>query len=100
MRVNDSVKITTESGAVLSIETTAAAISTNPVTGVIETVNTSKGFIIIDGQTIFCSDSQTTVITSNGSDKQMKDLKADMAVSVRGSLLNGAYIAKLIIIED
>ena len=100
LRVNDSVKITTESGAVLSIETTAAAISTNPVTGVIETVNTSKGFIIIDGQTIFCSDSQTTVITSNGSDKQMKDLKADMAVSVRGSLLNGAYIAKLIIIED
>ena len=99
LRVGDNVKITTESGAVLKIATIAGAISTEPVTGVVEVVNTSKGFIKINGETIFCKDSTTTIITSGGTAKTMKNLEVGMTVSVRGSMQNGAYNASLIIIE-
>lgn len=99
LRVGDTVKITTESGALLSIVTVTPAATANSVTGVIETVNTSMGFIRIDGETIFCKDTTTTVISSNGTNKLMKDLKEGMTVSVRGTLTNGAYTASLIIIE-
>ena len=100
LRVGDTVKITTESGAVLKIDTTAPAVSSNPITGVVEIVNTSKGFIKVDGETIFCSDSSTTFITSNGSTQTMKNIQVGSTVSIRGSMQNGAYTASLIIIED
>ncbi len=100
LRVGDSVKITTESGTVMTISTVAAAVTSNPVTGVIEAVNTSRGFIKVNGETIFCKDTTTTIISSNGSDKFMKDLKEGLTVSIRGSMQNGAYTAALIIIED
>ncbi len=100
LRVGDMVKITTESGAVLKIDTTTPTVSSNPITGVVEIVNTSKGFIKVDGEIIFCSDSATTIITSNGSTKAMKDIQVGTTVSIRGSLQNGAYTALLIIIED
>ena len=99
LRVGDTVKITTESGALLSVVTVTPASTAGSVTGVIETVNTSMGFIRIDGETIFCKDTTTTVISSNGTNKLMKDLKEGMTVSVRGTLTNGAYTASLIIIE-
>ncbi|MDY3927760.1 MAG: S-layer homology domain-containing protein [Clostridia bacterium] len=100
LRVGDNVKITTESGVVLKIDTTVPVISSNPITGVVEIVNTSKGFIKVDGETIFCNDSSTTFITSNGSTQTMKNIKVGSTVSVRGSLQNGAYTAQLIIIEQ
>ncbi len=100
LRVGDTVKITTESGAVLKIDTTAPAVSSNPITGVVEIVNTSKGFIKVNGETIFCSDSSTTFITSNGSTQTMKNIQVGSTVSIRGSMQNGAYTASLIIIED
>ncbi|MBQ3038876.1 MAG: S-layer homology domain-containing protein [Clostridia bacterium] len=100
LRVGDLVKITVESGAVLSISATTAVMSSNPVTGVIEVVNASKGFIKVDGETIFCKDTSTTFITAGGMTKMMKDLQEGMSVSIRGSLQNGAYIASLVIIEN
>ena len=99
LRVGDSVKVTAESGVILKINTTAAAISSNPVTGVIEVVNASKGFIKIDGETIFCNDTITKFVSADGANKAMRDLQAGMTVSVRGSTKNGAYNATLIIIE-
>lgn len=100
LRVGDTVKITIESGAVLKIVTTSAAVSSEPVSGVVEIVNTSMGFIKINGETIFCKDSKTTIINSKGDSKSMKDLKEGVSVSVRGSMQNGAYNASLIIIEE
>jgi hypothetical protein len=100
LRVGDTVKVTIESGAVLKIVTTAAAVSSEPVSGVVEIVNTSMGFIKINGETIFCKDGSTTFINSKGSSKSMRDLKEGITVSVRGSMQNGAYNASLIIIEE
>lgn len=100
LRVGDTVKVTIESGAVLKLETTAAAVSGSPITGTVEVVNKSKGFIKIDGETIFCKDDTTTFITSSGKSRTMKDLTEGASVSVRGVMSNGAYTASLVIIED
>ena len=100
LRVGDTVKVTTESGAVLKIVTTKAAATADAITGEVEVVNTSKGFIKVNGETIFCKDGSTAIITSNGSSKSMRDLKEGTKVSVRGSIQNGAYNATLIIIEE
>ena len=100
LRYGDTIKITTESGAVLKIETTAPAATSGRVEGVVELINKSRGFIIISGQTVYCSDAATTFITSKGSDKMMKDIKEGMTVETRGTMSNGAYTASLIIIEE
>ena len=100
LRVGDTVRVTTESGAVLTIVTTKSAPTADAVTGEVEVVNTSKGFIKVNGETIFCKDGSTTIITSSGSSKSMRDLKEGTKVSIRGSMQNGAYNATLIIIEQ
>lgn len=100
LRVGDTVRVTTESGAVLTIVTTKAAATADAVTGEVEVVNTSKGFIKVNGETIFCKDGSTTIITSSGTSKSMRDLKEGTKVSIRGSMQNGAYNATLIIIEQ
>lgn len=100
LRVGDTVKVTTESGAVLKIVTTKAAATADAITGEVEVVNTSKGFVKVNGETVFCKDGSTTIITSNGATKSMRDLKEGTKVSIRGSMQNGAYNATLIIIEE
>lgn len=100
LRVGDSVKISVESGVVLSISSVAAAVTSNPIMGVIESINASRGFIKVNGEIIFCKDSSTTFISANGSTKAMRDLAVGTTVSIRGSIQNGAYTAALIIIED
>jgi len=99
LRVGDKIKITTESGAVLKITKTASATTAEAIMGQIEVVNSSKGFIMINSTPIFCSDSSTKIITAAGVSKTMRDLKEGVLVSVRGSMDNGTYNAKLIIIE-
>lgn len=99
LRIGDSIKISTESDAILSIETVSVSSTGNAVNGVIEVVNASKGFIKVNGETIFCKDLTTTIVTSGGETKAMKNLEAGQTVSVRGILQNGAYTATLIVIE-
>ena len=99
LRVGASVKVTAESDTILSIETTAATGTNSSVSGVIEVVNASKGFIKVNGETVFCKDTTTKIVTANGEDKVMKNLAEGQTVSVRGVIQNGAYTATLIIIE-
>lgn len=99
LRVGASVKITTESDTILSIETTAVTGTNSSVSGVIEVVNASKGFIKVNGETVFCKDTTTKIVSASGEDKVMKNLAEGQTVSVRGVIQNGAYTATLIIIE-
>ncbi len=99
LRVGASVKVTAESDTILSIETTAATGTNSSVSGVIEVVNASKGFIKVNGETVFCKDTTTKIVTASGEDKVMKNLAEGQTVSVRGVIQNGAYTATLIIIE-
>ena len=99
LRVGDSVKVTVESGVVLKIAATKGAEAGAAITGVVEYIDKSTGFIKVNGETIFCNDSTTTFITANGDKKVMKDLSEGDVVSVRGSLKIGTYTASLIVIE-
>ena len=99
MRVGDTVKISAESDTILSIETIASVATGNKINGVVETINTSKGFIKVNGETVFCKDTTTTFITAAGATKVMKNLAVGDSVSIRGVMQNGAYMATLIIIE-
>ncbi len=99
LRVGDTIKISAESDTIISIETTSAAITGNKIDGTVEVVNASKGFIKVNGETVFCKDTSTTFITASGESKVMKNLKEGDTVSIRGVMQNGAYMATLIIIE-
>ncbi len=99
LRVGDSIKATAESDNILTIQTTSASGTGNPVDGVIEVVNSSKGFIKVNDETIFCKDTSTTIVTAAGETKAMKNLAVGQRVSIRGSMQNGAYMATLIVIE-
>ena len=99
MRVGASVKASAESDTILSLETTSVTGTSSSVSGIIEVVNASKGFIKVNGETIFCKDTTTKIVTASGEDKVMKNLAEGQTVSVRGISQNGAYTATLIIIE-
>ena len=99
LRVGDTVKISAESDTILSIETIASVATGNKINGVVETINASKGFIKVNGETVFCKDTTTTFITASGATKVMKNLAVGDSVSIRGVMQNGAYMATLIIIE-
>lgn len=99
LRIGDSIKVTAESDTILSIDTIAASATGNPITGIVEVVNSSKGFIKVNGETIFCKDTTTTFVTASGETKTMKNIVEGQTISVRGIMQNGAYTATLIIIE-
>lgn len=99
LRVGDTIKISVESDIIISIDTTSAAITGNKINGTVEVVNASKGFIKVNGETVFCKDTSTIFITASGETKVMKNLKEGDTVSIRGVMQNGAYMATLIIIE-
>ncbi len=99
LRVGDSIKVSAESNTILIIETTSSSATGSKINGIVETINSSKGFIKVNGETIFCKDSTTTFITAGGETKVMKNLTVGDNVSVRGVMQNGAYMATLIIIE-
>lgn len=104
-RVGDKVTITIESDAVKAIRATATATSSGNVTGVITSINSSYGFINIDAgdgsgtvQTVFCSDNTTKFITTDGELRSMAKIKAGDTVQINGTVSNGAFVAKLVVI--
>ena len=99
LRVGDNIKVLAESDTIISIETTSAAATGGTVNGIVETINASKGFIKVDGETIFCKDSTTTFVTSGGEIKTMKNVVEGQNVHIWGVMQNGAYTATLIVIE-
>lgn len=105
-RVGDIVTITTESGAITKIVATSSTDSDGKISGVVTNVNTSYGFIKVlkegsdTAETIYCKSPTTTVITASGSSKSVSDIKVGSRVEARCTVSNGAYTAKLVIIED
>lgn len=109
-KVGNVVKVTTESGVITKITSTASQqTSSKSITGTITAINSSYGFIklsCVDStgytyeETVYCKDGTTTIINSKGSDKFMKNLSVGDVISVRGSVSNGAFNASLVIIED
>ena len=106
-RIGDSVVLTLESQAIIRIVTTSAKSSSYSQTGTITAINSSYGFIkisYINGdatseETVYCKDATTKIVTSEGKEKALKDLKVGNTVTVRGTMANGAFEASLILLE-
>ena len=107
LRVGDNISITIESQAVKKITATSSSSIAYSKKGVITAINAAYGFIKISynendvtyEETVYCKDSSTKFITSEGTNKVLKDLKTGDVVSVRGTMTNGAFEASLILIE-
>lgn len=103
-RVGDLVKITTESDAITKIVATSTQESSGSVTGVVSAVNTSYGVISVipDGSSnatqIFCKDDSTTIVTSEGKTKKMKDIAVGQTIEAKGTVSNGVFVGKLIVV--
>jgi flagellar hook assembly protein FlgD len=106
LRVNDKVKLTLESDAITKIVATTTQESSGKLTGVISSINTAYGVISVtaDGSAtstnIFCKDSTTVFKDADGKDMKMKELKLGQTVEVRGTISNGVFAAKFIIVEN
>ncbi len=105
-RVGDYITITTESGAITKIVSSGATTQEGKISGVVTSINTSYGFIKIlkegsdTAETVFCKNSSATIVTSKGATKSMDNIKVGDTIEARCTLSNGAYTAKLIIIEE
>lgn len=103
-RVGDMVKITVESEAITKIYATSTQESSGHVIGVVTAVNTSYGVISIkqDGMEsviqIMAKDDTAKFNDVNGNTKKMKDIKVGQTLDIRGTVSNGVFIGKLIII--
>lgn len=103
-RVGDAVKITTESDAITKIVATSTQESSGNVVGVVTGINTSYGVISVkvDGSEIpvnvFCKDDSTTFVAADGKSKKMKDVQIGQTVDVRGTVSNGVFVGKLLVI--
>lgn len=103
-RVNDKVKLTLESDAIKKIVAETTQESSGNITGVVTGVNTSYGVISVlptgadDSKQAFCKDDATTFVTADGKSKKMKDIKVGQTVDIRGTVSNGVFVGKLVVI--
>ncbi|MGN0106313.1 MAG: hypothetical protein ACI4A5_01280, partial [Hominilimicola sp.] len=103
-RVGDLVKITIESDAITKIVATSTQESSGHVTGVVTAFNTSFGVITIkpdDSEStvqVYAKDDTTKFVTADGALKKMNNIKVGQTVDVRGTVSNGVFIGKLVVI--
>lgn len=102
-RVGDKVTLTIESDAVKKIKATSTTNSAGSVSGTVASINSSYGFINVDTgngniQTVFCSDNTTKFLTIDGVMKKMSNVKTGDSVQVNGTVSNGAFVAKVVLI--
>jgi len=106
-RVGNSVTLTTESSAVVKIESVTSTITEGNVSGTVTTVDPSSKHISVrtaDGtgniyeEKVYCSDSKTTLISADGSTKMFRDIKKGSVVNAYGEYNNGRFEAKSIVI--
>ena len=107
-RVGDSVKLTIESQTIVKISSTTAQSAQGKLEGTITAVNSAYGFIKVthlndDGyaveETVYCKDTTTSIMDSAGKTKKLKDLKVGDVVNAHGTISNGAFTAKVIIVS-
>lgn len=103
-RVGDVVKITTESDAITRIVATSTQQSSGHVEGVVTAVNSSYGVITIQPSDstsavqVYAKDDSTKLVTADGTTKKMANIKVGQNVDVRGTVSNGVFVGKLIVI--
>ncbi len=106
-RVGNTVTLTTESNAVVKIESVTSTITEGNITGTVVSADPSSKYVSVrttDGsgnlyeEKVYCSDSKTTFISSDGSTKQFRDLKKGSSINAYGQYNNGRFEASSIVI--
>ncbi len=106
-QIGDKVTLTTESNAVIKIDSVTVQAVDGAITGTVVAVNSSYQFIKLsvtdtNGGTydeyIYCKDTKTTFITADGNTKLLRDVKVGNTLMVFGAYTNGAFEAKSVII--
>lgn len=106
LRLDMSAKVTTDSGTVTKIEVSKVTSEVAQVSGNVESVNTSYGYInlkLTDGTTkqIFVNSRNTTITdNSTGTTKRLQDIKTGDFIIVVGKSVNGAFEAQTIVIAN
>ncbi len=107
-RVGDSVKVTLESQTVVKLESTTAQSASGKLEGTVVAVNSAYGFIKVAysneyginvEETVYCKDATTTIMNSAGQTKKLKDIAEGSVITAHGSISNGAFTAKIIVIS-
>ncbi len=102
--VGDIVKITTESDAITKIVATSTQESSGHVIGVVTAVNASYGVITIQPENsantiqVHAKDATAKFVTADGVQKKMANVEVGQTVDVRGTVSNGVFAAKLVVI--
>ena len=106
-RVGDAVSIILDSNAVTTIRATSTQSTSGSIIGVVESINSSYGFINVkvDGssiaQTIFCKDTTTKFYNfETGATLKMANISVGDTVQVTGSISNGAFVAKAVYVTE
>lgn len=103
-RVGDRVKVVLESNAVKTISTVSVVSTEGSMTGKVEAINTSFGFLSIvptgetASQTVFYHANKVTVLNKLGAAKNVSNIKVGDTVYVTGTVSSGAFTASVIII--
>ncbi|MDD6485163.1 MAG: S-layer homology domain-containing protein [Clostridiales bacterium] len=105
-RVGDRVSIMLESDAVKRISTTSVVSSAGEITGTVEAVNNSFGFLSViptgstTPQTVFFYVNKVTVLDKAGAPKNISSIKKGDTVYITGTNSNGAFTASVIIVTS
>ena len=106
LRLNDSLKVTVQSGAVISIKSIASnTIASGKVSGVVNAVNTSYKFVSVMTEesatpvnVYVNAQTKYTVIRGNSSGASLNSITTGDTVECYVTASNGAYIASDIVI--
>lgn len=103
-RVGDTVKITLDSDAITKIVATSTQDAAGTVTGIVTAVNTSYGVISVQpvgsdsSEQVMCKDETATFMGIDGKSRKMRDIKVGQTITVHGSISNGVFVGKLVLI--
>lgn len=98
LRVGDKVVVSVEGDTVTKMEITAASEGAS-ITGKIEYVNTSYGYIKLYDVPDLIFIQKARVTDSAGKESQVRSLKEDMNVTVFGTQKPGSYEASLVVVN-
>ena len=99
LRLGDTVKLTIEGKTITEIATVVSADASTNITGVVETVETSYGYIKLQDATSLIFTKGAKVQDISGVSMTIRNIKAGDSITVFGTTASGAIEASLIIVN-
>ncbi len=106
LRVGDKVKLDIDAATVTSITIVSSFAggieegSSTTISGIVEYVNTSHGYIKLQGQTELIFISKASLTDSSGKDVTIRAISEGSSITVFGVAKNGSYTATMVVVHD